>query len=162
MPRYFFDSSAIFKRYYRERGTDWVRALCEPRSRPILYLSQVAQSRLSVLCAKNSAPETFITRLLMHRSTNSSAILCAAAHHVQHVSTISYRSQAVVEYASALCDRFWDVQPHPLRSLDALQLTSALIAAASTMDEVIFVMADRCLEAIAPVAGLRVVNPERP
>jgi hypothetical protein len=37
-----FDSSAIVKRYYREAGTVWVQAICEPRDHPPLYLSQLA------------------------------------------------------------------------------------------------------------------------
>lgn len=40
---YFFDSSAIVKRYHVEVGTPWVRSICDPRTHPPLYLSQLAQ-----------------------------------------------------------------------------------------------------------------------
>ncbi|HEX5549156.1 MAG TPA: type II toxin-antitoxin system VapC family toxin [Ktedonobacterales bacterium] len=43
MPSYFFDSSAIVKRYHREPGTAWVQELCEPQSHPPIYLSQLAE-----------------------------------------------------------------------------------------------------------------------
>jgi len=43
VPSYFFDSSAIVKRYHRERGTAWIQALCEPRAHPPLYLSGLAE-----------------------------------------------------------------------------------------------------------------------
>lgn len=42
VPAYFFDSSAIVKRYHREPGTAWVQAICEPRQHPPFYLSQLA------------------------------------------------------------------------------------------------------------------------
>jgi predicted nucleic acid-binding protein len=43
LPSYFFDSSAILKRYHREPGTAWVQELCEPRTHPPIYLSQLAE-----------------------------------------------------------------------------------------------------------------------
>src|SRR6476660_8627668 len=43
MPSYFFDSSALVKRYHFEAGSAWVRSICDPRTRPPLYLSQLAQ-----------------------------------------------------------------------------------------------------------------------
>lgn len=42
VPAYFFDSSAIVKRYHREPGIAWVQAICEPRQHPPFYLSQLA------------------------------------------------------------------------------------------------------------------------
>lgn len=161
--RYFFDSSAIFKRYYRERGTDWVRALCEPRSRPILYLSQVAQVEVTrALRQKQRAGDVHHSFVDAQINQFERHLMRSRPPRTAREYDIVPLTQAIVEYASALCDRFWDVQPHPLRSLDALQLASALITATSTTDEVIFVTADRRLEAVAPVAGLRVVNPEHP
>jgi hypothetical protein len=43
MPSYFFDSSALVKRYHFEPGSAWVRSICDPRTRPPLYLSRPAQ-----------------------------------------------------------------------------------------------------------------------
>jgi uncharacterized protein len=42
MPSYFLDSSALVKRYHQEPGSSWVHALCDPRTHPSLYLSQLA------------------------------------------------------------------------------------------------------------------------
>ncbi|MGH2501327.1 MAG: type II toxin-antitoxin system VapC family toxin [Ktedonobacterales bacterium] len=39
--------------------------------------------------------------------------------------------------AASLCNRYWNMDPLPLRSLDAIQLASALTAVAGTEDEVI-------------------------
>ncbi len=64
--------------------------------------------------------------------------------------------------AVALCNRYWDVAPGPPRSLDAIQLASALLVAASIPDELILVTADTRLAVIAAFEGLRVVNPAYP
>ena len=44
-------------------------------------------------------------------------------------------SPIVLELAARLCARYWDVSPHPLRSLDAIQLAAAMLAAHATVDE---------------------------
>ncbi|HEX6797293.1 MAG TPA: type II toxin-antitoxin system VapC family toxin [Ktedonobacterales bacterium] len=42
MAAYFFDSSAIAKRYHWEPGSAWIRAVCSPRQHHRLYLSRLA------------------------------------------------------------------------------------------------------------------------
>jgi predicted nucleic acid-binding protein len=46
---YFFDSSAVMKRYYREPGSDWVQAVCARSSRSTIYLAELA--RVEVVAA---------------------------------------------------------------------------------------------------------------
>ena len=43
MVAYFFDSSALDKRYHFEIGSPWVRAICDPRTHPPLYVAQLSQ-----------------------------------------------------------------------------------------------------------------------
>jgi len=69
---------------------------------------------------------------------------------------------AMLTLAAELCPRYWDVEPHPLRSLDAIQLACALATAANVPDELILVAADTRLAAIAPLEGLHVINPIDP
>jgi hypothetical protein len=64
--------------------------------------------------------------------------------------------------ATALCNHHWQAQPHPLRSLDAIQLACALAVSVNLADELIVVTADVRLAAIASLEGLRVVNPTFP
>jgi predicted nucleic acid-binding protein len=71
-------------------------------------------------------------------------------------------SASVLALAAELCNQYWQAQPFPLRSLDAIQLACALATAASVSDELIFVTADTRLAAIAPREGFRVVNPAFP
>jgi hypothetical protein len=69
---------------------------------------------------------------------------------------------SVLELAGNLCNHHWDLRPHPLRSLDAIQLASALAVAATLPEELIVVTSDQRLAAIAAVERLRVINPELP
>ncbi|HXG64541.1 MAG TPA: type II toxin-antitoxin system VapC family toxin [Blastocatellia bacterium] len=41
MAAYFFDSSAIIKRYVNESGTSWVQNLTDPAARNLIYLASI-------------------------------------------------------------------------------------------------------------------------
>lgn len=160
MPSYFFDSGAIVKRYHREQETPWVQTLCEPRRHPPLYLSSLAE--VEVVAALRRAgrtqglppsfTDTMVARFERHLSLSGPTSLSPVYRLVP-------LAPAVLALAAALCNRYWAIQPHPLRSLDAIQLASALAAAADVPDELILVAADVRLAAIAPLEGLRVINP---
>ncbi|HEX5440185.1 MAG TPA: type II toxin-antitoxin system VapC family toxin, partial [Ktedonobacterales bacterium] len=66
------------------------------------------------------------------------------------------------DLAAFLCKRYWDVSPRPLRSLDAIQLASAMLAATASGEEILFVTADTRLAEIAALEGFSVVNPVSP
>ena len=72
-------------------------------------------------------------------------------------------SPTALRLAAALCNRYWDIRRHPLRSLDALQLASALVARTLALgDELVFVTADTRLAAVASLEGFSFVNPLAP
>lgn len=160
---YFFDSSAIVKRYYRERGTAWIQAICEPRDHPPLYLSQLAQveevAALRRVGRSQHLHPSFIEALI--RGFERHIALSDPTRAVPLYRLIPV-SQPVLALAAELCNQYWQAQPSPLRSLDAIQLACALAAAADTSEEVIFVTADVRLAAIAPREGFSVVNPAFP
>lgn len=163
MARYFFDSSAILKRYFRERGTDWVRAVCESRTRPVLYISEIAHVEvIRALRQKQRESTAHVSFIDAQINQFERHVARRATSRNTPIYYMTWLNSAIVQLAASLCDRFWDVQPYPLRTLDAIQLACALTEASGTTDEVIFVTSDQRLEAVAPVAGLRVVNPERP
>jgi len=156
MPRYFFDSSAILKRYYQEPGSAWVRAMCKAHIRPLLYLSQVAQ--VEVVAALRRIGRTNDEHLAY-----IDTLVALFARHMAHGDyEVVPLSHAVTTLAAWLCSKYWDVNPGPLRSLDAIELASASAAASVTADGVLFVTADTRLAAIAALEGLRVVNPAYP
>jgi hypothetical protein len=68
--------------------------------------------------------------------------------------------------ASALCRKYRDLTPHSLRTLDALQLASALDSrrlladpSQSEIESVTFVTADARLLAITALEGFQTENP---
>ena len=71
-------------------------------------------------------------------------------------------SDAVLSLAAALCDVYAGRAVHPLRSLDAIQLASAITEASTLNDELLFITADAHLAAIAEDEGFRVINPAFP
>ena len=163
MPAYFFDSSAIVKRYFREAGTAWIQAICEPRDHPPLYLSQLAH--IEVIAALRRVGRTqhlhpsFIdamTRGFERHVALSDPVRAAPLYRL-----IPLRS-SILALAAELCNQYWQAQASPLRSLDAIQLACALAAAADRADELLFVTADVRHAAIAALEGFRVINPAFP
>jgi hypothetical protein len=69
-------------------------------------------------------------------------------------------TQSVIDAASELCDRFWQAAPRPLRTLDAIQLATALSVQANISDEFAFVSGDVRLLQIANSLSLLTINPD--
>ena len=163
MPSYFFDSSAIVKRYHQEPGSLWVRSICNPRTRPSLYLAQLAHVEVVAALRRTGRRED------LHPAFVDSLVNLFERHLALSDparQTPLYRliplSSSVLTLAARLCNRYWDMHPYPMRSLDAIQLAAALLAATAIGDELILVTADTRLAAIAPLEGLQVINPLSP
>lgn len=163
MPSNFFDSSALVKRYHIEDGSAWVRSICDPRTHPPLYLAELA--RVEVIAALYRTGK--LERL--HPSFVASMVNTFDRHLALSNTarpTPAYRliplSPIVLELAARLCGRYQDALPHPLRSLDAIQLAASLLAATALSDELIFVTSDVRLATIAGLEGFRVIDPRRP
>lgn len=153
MPVYFFDSSAIMKRYYYEAGANWVRAVCESRRRPAVYVSQLAE--VEVVASLRRA---------VRRNHNHVALIDALVNmYVRQVErgvyTVVRIDAEVTRIAQDLCNQFWDVRPYPLRAMDAIQIATAQVVAA-TADDLLFVSSDRRQLAVAQELGFAIVNPE--
>ncbi|MBF6590379.1 MAG: type II toxin-antitoxin system VapC family toxin [Ktedonobacterales bacterium] len=163
MPSYFFDSSAVVKRYHQEPGSPWVQSVCAPRRHATLYLSEIA--RVEVIAAlrrlerqpnvRRSFVDSLVNAFARHLALSMPGRTMSAYHLVPVVTP-------VLELAANLCNHYWDLRPYPLRSLDAIQLASALAVAATLPEELIMVTSDLRLAAIAQAEGVRIANPERP
>ena len=162
MPRYFFDSSSIVKRYFREPGSNWVRAACDTRTRPFLHLSELARVEVVAAIRRNG-------RLQQVHTSVVDAVTNMFERHIR-LSDPSRRQQIYhlvpvtrhdLDVAAQLCSQFWTMAPFPLRSLDAIQLAGAITAKAGTSEEVQFITADARLEAIAQLLGFATDNPLR-
>lgn len=162
MALYFLDSSAVVKRYHFELGTVWVRAACRRRMQPNgIFTSQLAE--IEVVAA--------LRQIARARNAHPSAVEALIAEFRRDVAqsrasvhTAPYRivpiTQAVVDAASELCDHFWRANPRPLRTLDAIQLATALSVQASSPDECTFVSGDTRLLQVADALNMPGINPD--
>jgi uncharacterized protein len=163
VPSYFLDSSALVKRYHRERGTEWVQALVEVRAHPQLYVSQLAEVEVVAALRRVGRSEGY------HPSSVDALVNLFLRHLARSDSSSANPTYllvpllpSILSLASTLCNRYWDATPNPLRSLDAIQLACAVATAVNIPHEIHFVTADTRLAAIAAFEGLRVINPSYP
>lgn len=66
MAAYFFDSSALVKRYIIESGTTWVRSLCDPAAGHTLYIARITGAEVIAALARRMR-----TRSLTQSATQS-------------------------------------------------------------------------------------------
>ena len=163
MPSYFLDSSAIVKRYHRERGTQWIQTLAEARTPQPLYISQLAQVEVVAALRRVGRNEGYhpssvdaLVNLFLRHLARSDAPSANPTYLIVPL------SPTIMTLASSLCSCYWDVAPNPLRSLDAIQLACAIATAVDIPGEILFVTADTRLAAIVAFEGLRVINPSYP
>jgi uncharacterized protein len=152
MPRYFFDTSALVKRYHAESGTPEVlRLLAEPAAECLI-------SRLSTVEMLSGFAGKVRTGVF---STDAFAVL-----RRQFLADVKRRViwparivNAHYQLASTLISRHG--MTRQLRTLDAIQLAVALrLHQTAPLDR--FVCADQRLCDIAAFEGLAVFNPEQP
>ncbi|HEY7020342.1 MAG TPA: type II toxin-antitoxin system VapC family toxin [Ktedonobacterales bacterium] len=161
MAAYFFDTSALLKRYYREPGTAWIQGIVAPRAHSTIYLSLLAQVKTVAALRRtgrlNGDDPSYVDSLV-----NLFKRHLALSPQPNGLYTLIPVSSTVIEYAAGLCDKYWDINPGPLRSLDAIHLASAAIVSATISEKPIVVTADLQMAAIAAIEGLGVVNPVYP
>ena len=150
MPAYYFDTSALAKRYVVEVGSAWVQALVTEQSGQTIYTSVLTQPELV------SALRRRVREGLLEAPEAEQL-----AQQVLELMTQSYALAAitpsVITQACALLQR------HPLRAYDALHLACALaVREAITRQQLsgpVFVAADEALLAAATAEGFPVDNP---
>ncbi len=148
----YLDTSALVKRYVRETGTDWVRALTDPRVGNTLILAEISMVEAAAAIAATHRARRGIS---LHERDVAVRLL------VQHC-TLEYElvptNRATLDRALVL------TQLHRLRGYDAVHLASALAAndilITSGSPPLTLVAADRDLRDAAGREGLPVDNPE--
>lgn len=147
---YFFDSSALLKRYITEHGTVWVRSITSPSAGHTIIIAQITQVEICSGVARRRReglvpPRTAqAIRLLLHR-------------HVKREYMVIEVTVPIIQSAEDLLDT------HPLRAYDTIQLASALAAnsrlTGAVLMPLVFVSADVRLLTAAIAEGLTVDNP---
>jgi predicted nucleic acid-binding protein len=134
---YYFDTSALVKRYAAEGGSAWVSALLD--ARPNVFVSTFTFVEGVAALSRRSFPAKAATLARFeadfHRGFSRIAV-----------------SPAVLEAAA------WLARERRLRAGDALQLASALVVF-ERLPRLVFVCADDDLNAVARVEGMRAENP---
>lgn len=147
---YYFDTSAIAKRYVQETGSQWVQSTVDPKNKPILFVSRVTWVELLSALAR-------LQREQKLTQTDVNQIEKAIRYDFDRQYRIVELSQSVIRDAGQL------VLQHPLRAYDAIQLASASQVYPLTQQlptlNFTFVSADNRLATIAQSLNWQVENP---
>jgi predicted nucleic acid-binding protein len=147
---YFFDSSALVKRYVTETGTSWVSALVDPSGgNRIFIVSITAVEVVSAIKRRERAGNL--------SPADMTASLTKFRHELSSIYLPIEISRNLISRAMSLVER------HALRGYDAVQLASALEVydqrQSAGMTGPIFVSADADLNSAAATEGLAVDDP---
>lgn len=156
MSTYYFDSSAIVKRYVNERGSTWVRLVCEavePETQLKVNILMLGEITLAEVAA------AFAKRVYKTKELREDEGVDIYKHFLTHV-TEEYE---IVPLTSALIIEASNFAwKHALRAYDAVQLAMALHARHALQQsetELVFVCSDSALVQAARAEGLAVENP---
>lgn len=151
MATYYFDSSALLKRYVTERGTAWVNGLTAAAAANANRLASFTAVELISAIARRVRGGTV-----------------SAAHAALMIGAVRYDFAnyfLVVEITPNLMERAMDLaEQHALRGADSLQLAAAMqvhLECLAVGNPLTFVSADVELNAAALAEGLTVDDPNR-
>ena len=151
MSFYYFDSSALVKRYLTEIGSGWVFTITNPAAGHTIIVAEITRVEVSAaLAARHRAP------VGLTRQERDDAVDLLYSHY-----DIEYQS---IPTTPTLLDRAVTLtQNHRLRGYDAVQLATALLAqerlVAAGLPGLIFTVADNDLVTAARAEGLATENP---
>lgn len=150
MATYFFDSSALAKRYVTEVGTVWVQTLTDPAARNDVYVARITLVELVSAIAR--------------RKRNGDLTPGAAAAALSDVRADFVSGYQVIEVTSALVAQAATLaEKHTLRGNDAVQLAAALEVNAAYVSagqsSVTLISADFDLNTSGASEGLSVDDP---
>ncbi len=151
MPSYFFDSSAIVKRYVTEIGTDWVREILAPKPGKRIYIARITV--VEVIAA--------IFRRMKTGSLTTEDALKAKAQFEQDLPEFR-----IVEVgAQTLQAAIHVIVKHQLRAYDSIQFGAAAVVKAyrdakKKTTPLVFVASDQVLLTVAKLEGMAVEDPQ--
>jgi len=157
---YFFDSSAIAKRYVRETGQGWVKDLClaAKSEEGDLYISEVAEVEIvRVICAKARETPSSRRKVVAARDGMIEQFTRHCDPITGEYDVVAF-TPAIIHQARVLCKR------HGIKSFDAVQLATAMVIRdfekSAGYSSPIFVTADAGLQRYARAENFTVEDPE--
>jgi len=147
---YYFDSSALVKRYVNETGSAWVCGLFDPDLGHEAFIAAITPVEIVAAITRRARGETM---------TQVDAVTACTQFR-----TDLQTSYQVVQLTDALLKQAMSLaETDALRGYDAVQLAAALAVNAlciqSELPPLIFVSADDELNAVAAGRGLTIENP---
>ncbi len=147
MSQYFVDTSALAKRYLIEVGSKWVTSWAEPSANNTIVISELTLVEIRSVFSKR-VRGNFLS------SANALKLHIDFLTHLQRQYIIVAVHSRILAQAGTLVDRYG------LRTLDAIQLASAVQASSPVVNKsLIFISADNNLLAAAAAEGFPVDNP---
>ncbi len=150
MSVFFFDSSAITKKYVREIGTAWIMNFFRPKASNRIYIAEIAL--VEVISA--------LTRRHRGKTISTADFTKVSNRFRRHFAGKFFKTEInlpVIEQAAALAET------HALRGYDAVQLASAVNLHSrrqkAGLPPLVFVSADDALNIAAQAEGLQIDNP---
>lgn len=149
---FYFDTSALVKRYVAEIGSEWVVALCHSSTGNTIGTARITQAEAAAAFASKRRSGGL-------SQAHHTGTLCDLAHDFAHQYLLVEVNQPLVDLAVGLTGR------RKLRGYDAVQLAAALILndllTQAQFSPLTFVAADDDLLAAARSEGLIADNPNR-
>ena len=150
MALYFFDSSALVKRYVHEQGSVWVRETAAHASGHLIHLSLLTVAEIASALARRHR-EGSLSASERDRLFGAFLVDCARSYLLLRV------EEDVIHRAIGL------VNQYPLRTADAIQLSTAILLSQTVQegqfDPVIVASADDRVLQAASREGFPVENP---
>lgn len=147
---YFFDSSAIVKRYVQETGTRWVRGLTRRGQPDPIYLARITAVEVAAAVVRRRAAGN-------PTPARAQSIFALFRRHLATRYLITEITPALADAAMRLAET------HELRAYDAVQLAAALELdsrwLAAGMGGITLVSADQALNDDALAEGLTFEDP---
>ena len=150
MTVYYFDTSALVKRYAQEVGTAWVMSLTDPTAGHDVYVVRITSPEMIA---------ALFRKVRTREVTRVDAVRAAA-----NFKTDFQTQYQVMEVTADLADRAMTLaEQHGLRGYDAVQLATALelhtVRNLMRLPSLTFVSADSDLNAAAQTEGLIADDP---
>ncbi len=146
MITYYFDTSAIAKRYLVEVGSTWVKNTIDPSTGNTIVICDLTPVEMFSLLARRRREGTITPQAEIAFQTDFLI-------HFQNQYLVTLLAGPVLLQARSLVTR------HKLRTLDAVQLAFAQDAMQILNEPLVFVTGDKDLLAAAQKEGFQVDNP---
>ena len=146
MSVYFVDTSALAKRYVPEVGTSWLLSWIVPSAGHVVAISDLATVEMFALLARRRREGSL-------GAENAETLQSVFMLHLELEYVVTPVENESLIAASHLVNR------HPLRTLDAIHLASALQVARTLTEPLTFVSADNRLLSVAASEGFAIANP---